>query len=252
MDGAAGNTPLKAAYLNAIESGIIALSTDHIRHLTSADHDARYPALVGGKVPNTNLNMGSGNGLDADTVDAHQAGTAAGNILVLDGSAKVPAANLPSGGGSGFDADTVDTKHAADFQQSNVLTGVDTYSTYTVPTVTDYTRSIAIGAGYRRGQVAIKLTVKDGSNAPTPDMAFIIFFDTNSAHAISMCSTTVNNAWGPNVYAGYGNTELGPNFFNGWISQCYISGSNLVIIWHNGSANSQVITNWTAAWGVWT
>jgi hypothetical protein len=74
---------------------------------------------AGGKFPNNALKTGSGQGLDADTVDSRGTTTTAGTgghsglLLALDGTGKFPNTALKTGSGQGLDADTVDGQHAA-------------------------------------------------------------------------------------------------------------------------------------------
>ena len=76
-----------------------------------------YPLHADRKFPNTVLRTGSGNRLDADTVDGiHASGPPrAGRLYPLAGDRKFPNRVLRTGHGNGLDADMVDGKHASDF-----------------------------------------------------------------------------------------------------------------------------------------
>lgn len=97
-----------------------------------------------GKIDNARLNTGSGNGLDADTVDgaqaaaleesaeidadiaAHNTDAGAHANLAIDAaqiaSGVLDNARLNTGSGSGLDADMVDGVHAADLEESGEIT----------------------------------------------------------------------------------------------------------------------------------
>jgi hypothetical protein len=115
-----GGTGASAERMNNLESGVESAHSELETHKTSTDHDARYytetesdakyellsdvvtsPAAnkvlklnASAKFPNTALITGSGNGLDADTVDAAHAGVAPNNVLLLGALPVIEAATF--------------------------------------------------------------------------------------------------------------------------------------------------------------
>lgn len=93
-DSGSGSYDESRVYVSSNELNIDLLSTGNV---VAQSLKLKSTGLyLGTNVVWTAGNDGTGSGMDADTVDGYHAGTTAGKVLVLDGSAYVPTGNLPT------------------------------------------------------------------------------------------------------------------------------------------------------------
>ncbi len=162
------------------------------------------------------------------------------------------------GAGSGLDADLLDGKDSAAFMNNNKVYGNVTY-TDSIAAGSTLTKNIALGSSYKHG----KAVVLSSGNIKSGLMAF---FSTDSSKTMVVGNgngTAVQNygiAWTRRVIGRVANkydtdsyTTFGTNVAGHpdlGIDEMYISGTNLVIIFHNHGPDSRSL-NCTVDWEVW-
>ena len=180
---------------------------------------------------------------------------AANKLLKLNGDSKLPA-NITG------DADTVDGKHAVDFQSSSRISGSASY-TDIINASSTVTKNIAIGTGKKFGMAVLGGYSAVAMNIASPHSVLVFFnTDQNGAFVVGKYAT-VNAGNGQGAvwsrsklgkitenYQNYGMYASGTNSHS-YVSNVYISGSNLVVVYGNAnpSSSQQILTS--IEWVVW-
>jgi hypothetical protein len=149
------------------------------------------------------------------------------------------------GAGSGLDADKLQGKVPSDFQSNKKVYGNVTYNE-SIATATTVTKNIALGGNYSFGKLIMFSSARGNAGV-------LIQFDTNNLHTLTTGYFTYSRRYLGSVTPNYsgGSGGAAPTGDNAiYIKECYISGTNLVIQFHN-SASYSITLNCAIDWEVW-